>query len=562
MNFKKKTALLLALVTATGMFSGCSKQTATKDGSVEVSFLNCWQGSEAPSGVDYASNPVADVIAEKTGVRLKYLSCPTSEIERLNLAFSTGDVPDIVSAPFWGAHDPHTQVIKKAAEQGLLLPLNDYIEQYAPNLKDAWSPELISRDYLENDFEPPVFEGEHYFFTTSLPLSDLDRPTPNAYNAYIRKDILEALGVDPASISDSEKLYELMKQVKAGNFKDVNGNDVIVSGTWHSGWTFEPFYNTYVSQRDMFSSFKHENGEIKLYQNTERYAKQVLYLRKLRAEGLLDLECTTQTNAQAVEKMSTGKVAIVGSPYTTVYDTLKNVLYKDHPEMEYVPLGPIMNMDGEPYQNTGVARKKWGGGGVIFVSATAKHPEKIMEFLNYLNSDEGVTLLRYGIEGTHYELVDGKPRLKEDILKSYEEDPLNLPRLGINLYTPLILKTGYATRFGEDQYGKALNEYTEAQKHAIEVSPTTYLEDVYSLNFVATRYPKWDEILNVMNTGDGGLMNKAGVAETEEEALEYIRQSREFYAKNGMTEFEAWMTEHQNDTSEELAALDAAAAQK
>ena len=542
---KKLAALLLAAVTMTGMAGGCSKseQTSADNEEVTLTFLNCWQGSTLPSGVDYEHNPVADVIAEKTGVRIKYLACTTSEMERLNLAFSTGDIPDIISAPFWGGHDGHTVAIKKAAKEGLLMPLNDLISEYGENLSDAFTFRL-RRDYLENDIEDPEFNGEHYIIPWAIPASDED-VRGDAINAYARKDILETLGVDPKSINHSEKLYELMKQIRDYGFKDANGQDIIVSGTLHSGYTYEPFYNSYISQRDMFSSFKHENGEIKLYENTERYAQQILFMRKLIAEGLFDKECMEQTNALASEKLATGKVAIVGADYGQIKNIVENTLYKTNPEMEYVPLGPIINMDGEPYNNAGVKSRGVGGGTVYIISAQTKYPEKVMEFLNFMNSEEGMLLQRYGIEGVHYTMVDGKPRLTDEWLQKYNEDPNALKKEGIDLY-PFTRKNANLSKYGEVVYGVDPNG-DEGYNKAVEAAPYTFVDDVYSLNYIATRYDKWDEIQTLMQTGDGGLMAKARFAATEEEAWEYINQSRAVYERGGIKEFEAWMTEHQND---------------
>lgn len=542
---KKIMAVLLAAVTIIGTAGGCGKIKSTSSDSDEVTitYLNCWQGSTLASGIDYEHNPVADVIAEKTGVRIKYLACTTSEIERLNLAFSTGDIPDIVCAPFWGGHDSHTVAIKKAAQQGLLLPLNDLIKQYGENISDAFSFRL-RRDYLENDIENQDFNGEHYIMPWGIPASDED-VRGEAINAYIRKDIVEALGVDPKSINHSEKLYELMKQIKAYGFKDTNGNDIIVSGTLHSGYTYEPFYNSYISQRDMFSSFKHENGEIKIYQNTDRFAKQVLFMRKLISEGLFDKECMGQTSAMALEKLATGKVAIVGADYAQIKNGVKDTLYKTNPEMEYVPLGPIINLDGEPYNNAGVKSRGTGGSSVIFINGKTKYPEKIIKFLNYMNSDEGIILQRYGIEGVHYNMVDGKPRLTDEWLEKYNKDPNLLQKEGIGLY-PFTRKSCAVSKFGEISYGKGPND-DEGYNKAIEAAPYTFIDDVYSLNYIATRYDKWDDIQTLIQAGDGGLMGKAMFAATEDEAWDYINQSRAVYEKGGIKEFEAWMTEHQND---------------
>ena len=210
-----------------------------------------------------------------------------------------------------------------------------------------------------------------------------------------------------------------------------------------------------------------------------------------------------------------------------------------------MPLGPIINMDGEPYNNAGVKSRGVGGGTVYIISAQTKYPEKVMEFLNFMNSEEGMLLQRYGIEGVHYTMVDGKPRLTDEWLQKYNEDPNALKKEGIDLY-PFSRKNANLSKYGEVVYGVDPNG-DEGYNKAVEAAPYTFVDDVYSLNYIATRYDKWDEIQTLMQTGDGGLMAKARFAATEEEAWEYINQSRAVYERGGIKEFEAWMTEHQND---------------
>ena len=42
-------------------------------------------------------------------------------------------------------------------------------------------------------------------------------------------------------------------------------------------------------------------------------------------------------------------------------------------------------------------------GGILAISSASENPEKALEFINLLNTDEYVgTLIRHGIEGTHY----------------------------------------------------------------------------------------------------------------------------------------------------------------
>ena len=45
-------------------------------------------------------------------------------------------------------------------------------------------------------------------------------------------------------------------------------------------------------------------------------------------------------------------------------------------------------------------------GGILAISSASEHPEKALEFINLLNTDEYVgTLIRHGIEGEHYTAV-------------------------------------------------------------------------------------------------------------------------------------------------------------
>ena len=48
-------------------------------------------------------------------------------------------------------------------------------------------------------------------------------------------------------------------------------------------------------------------------------------------------------------------------------------------------------------------------GGLLAISSASEHPEKALEFINLLNTDEYVgTLIRHGIEGEHYTAVGDK----------------------------------------------------------------------------------------------------------------------------------------------------------
>ena len=60
----------------------------------------------------------------------------------------------------------------------------------------------------------------------------------------------------------------------------------------------------------------------------------------------------------------------------------------------------------------------------------------ILEWFNYLFTDEGALLMNYGIEGDTFEYVDGEPMFTEKITANSEEPPLNFSD-AINKYCSL-----------------------------------------------------------------------------------------------------------------------------
>ncbi len=59
---------------------------------------------------------------------------------------------------------------------------------------------------------------------------DVGRPTVGG--PYIKKEIVDALGIDPLEINTTEELYDLAVQIKEGkHFTDDNGKEITVDWT-------------------------------------------------------------------------------------------------------------------------------------------------------------------------------------------------------------------------------------------------------------------------------------------------------------------------------------------
>jgi putative aldouronate transport system substrate-binding protein len=60
------------------------------------------------------------------------------------------------------------------------------------------------------------------------------------------------------------------------------------------------------------------------------------------------------------------------------------------------------------------------------VAADTEYPEICVRWLDYRYSKEGALLINYGVEGKSYDMVDGEPAYKQEILDLQPTDPQKL----------------------------------------------------------------------------------------------------------------------------------------
>lgn len=81
---------------------------------------------------EWEDMPTLQKYSEKTNIELNYDTPPQSDFTtRLNLAFASGELPDIIYAGGPNSLNAASEV--DYGGQGLLIPLEDMLEEYAPN---------------------------------------------------------------------------------------------------------------------------------------------------------------------------------------------------------------------------------------------------------------------------------------------------------------------------------------------------------------------------------------------------------------------------------------------
>ena len=233
MRKKKALALLLTAAMTAGLLAGCggSKESASTAGNagtadtadtagstaaaagetaddgdyyvdedgnkykkfddVQLKMLICWNGG-FKTAQDQYNNDVAAAIREKIGVTVEFEGIMMSEAEKLNMMFASGDMPDMVNAPYWGGTAGETAIIKKAGVEGRLIDIKDMVPNY-PNIADAYDIGVIGQKYLETDIDTPENNGARYVLPTEVAVRRI-RPRRRSRSPWHRSHFYQDFG--------------------------------------------------------------------------------------------------------------------------------------------------------------------------------------------------------------------------------------------------------------------------------------------------------------------------------------------------------------------------------
>ena len=496
---------------------------------VKLTMLINWNGG-FKTATDQYNNEVAAAIREKIGVTVEFEGIMMSETEKLNLMFASGDMPDIINAPYWGGTGGETAVIKKAGSEGRLYAIEDLLDDY-PHLAKSYNIGVISEAFLDNDLDYDGFEGHRYLIPQET-AGDIADITNWGYGVFVRGDVLDTLGVDGSTIKTYEDLYDLMVMAKEYGFKDVNGNDCIVATTYHEGWGLDQ-YQINFDQKKTSSYTTLEDGTLTYDSLTEEWVEKNLFIWKLVNEGLLDVECFKHTDAQADEKVGNGTALFAAAQYSVINNSTKLTgLYASNPELRYIPIGPMTYKDGSPLVQ--VEQEGRGGTPAIFFPSDSENIEAALTWLDFMNSEEGLILSKYGIEGDTFAYnEDGQPRLNADLLQRKAEGDATvdeeLRQKGISYMhgRTLVADTSY-TLFGEKEVGDAdaADPNVEAYKllRPVEQIPG------YALNSLVSEYENYAVVSSFAfeGTTETDYKQRSYFAATEEEARQILLDYQEY----------------------------------
>lgn len=383
---------LMALIISLGVMTSCGKKETKRvssDGlelTVFMHFFNYCVYND-----DWT---IFKKAAELTGVKLKGTASESvsDSSQAFNTMLATSPLPDIIHSSIGN--------LNEIGEDGALIPLEDLIDKYAPNIKEKFEkyPQLKKRA-TAND-------GHIYFIPGSI--SGLDAETIPSLGWFIRQDWLDKLGLKQPTTID-----ELVNVWTAFRNEDPNGNgikDEVPFFTRVGG--LSPLFALFNTQPNAY--IPDENGKIFYTPVTDEFKTAIKEISKWYKAGLIDEEVFTRGN-QSREQLLGGNLG--GSCHDWFSSTASYTeMYKESvPGINFIAIAPPKNVDGKIVEwdsRTPMHGQGWG------ISKDNKYPEETMKYLDFWMTDEATDLISYGVEGVHYDVIDGKKVFKDEVLKA------------------------------------------------------------------------------------------------------------------------------------------------
>lgn len=358
---------------------------------------------------------IFDQIADKYGYRIN-LEYDCYDNDKLNLMYASGELPDIVY--FYTAAQVQTVM-----DNGYALNLAPLLEEYAPHVLDE---KFAERNSLMQSLAGGEDNGL-YFIPTTFGL-EMRGGGQNSVRGYaVNWEWYKEIGA-PDITNDADYIDALAQMVEkhpqTADGKPVYGYGYIDDfNNWTSVRAFptnESLVNQWTFSGYLYMEGMDDNVLYNGYTNTERstFWQEMRFANALYNKGLLDPDSFTQTNAELVAKIEAGQYAGVTG------DNSANG-YVVAPATGAMLFGNKIHLAGYyPDQQ-------------VFVSSFSENWKAALAWIDYMHTEEAERALYSGIEGVHWNYVDGVPTLTDETIAMYQENGDALKQSGVAVTTAI-----------------------------------------------------------------------------------------------------------------------------
>lgn len=363
------------------------------DDKITISML----GQKTAIQAEWEDMSILKEYEKMTNIHIDWETPPNTDFkEKFNLLVASESYPE---AFFGAAISPETQL--KLGLEGIIIPLEDLIEEHAPNFKKLMdeNPELRKN----------ITAADGHIYA-------LPRYIDNTRDLTSKKLWINKKWIDEAGLEMPKTVDDLYTVLKAFKERDP---DIIPAGSsglndlkWGILSAFGYLGDNHLNIVD---------DEVVFVPATDGYKEFLQFMNTLYKEGLLDEEAFLQDREQLKAKGQNMRLGM----FT---DNGAFLIVPEEESWDYVVLPPLTSSVNNQQMwpaITGVVH------GAFAITDKNKHPEASMRYVDYFYSDEGGTFLSNpgGVEGVDWEWTDEtKSKFKEIVAEGKTNSEMNNER--------------------------------------------------------------------------------------------------------------------------------------
>lgn len=390
--------LLVITLIATGCASGTSEENPKNEENTGAT--NQTKASTGEGGTDekYAehydiniglwvsaamgNDEIAEYINEKFNVTLNFEDLSWADyIQKLNIAASSGTLPDMFVHPAYSDINLRP-IFYQWADQGIIKALPNDLSAY-PNIEKIMGEyEFMKRNDTHYFIPRIAWQPENAFVSQAL---------------WVRKDWMENLGLDMPKNDD-----EFFAILKAFTYDDPDGNGK--DDTYGIGRGVTEFWiqNMYQIQADAWIV---EDGQYIHGMLSKKNIDIIKFFKRMQEAGVIDPDYVALSAEQGMDKFKAGDVGFFCATSEAYHfeAVMKDMMAIDPSvEIEDIdvvePFGSIAY--GDPITN---GYDNFWSGTLFNEALDDKKMQRCLEIYDFLLSEEGFELGRFGIENVHFE---------------------------------------------------------------------------------------------------------------------------------------------------------------
>ncbi len=411
-NAKRVTALSMSILMATTlMLSGCGKDSASGDTSISSQT----SGSEATNTQKEELKPY-EIVWNTIGTPMKDTEMVFQEVskytkekfnatvkmnifdwskyeEKMQVIVQSGEQYDIAFTCSWAL--PYEQMVAKNA----FLPVDDLLEKHGKGIKEILSPLFLEGNKVK---------GKLYAVPNNKELSPQNVFTFN-------KKLVEKYNMDVSKVKTLQDLEPLMETIKKNekDIVDIFGAD---AGVYHQVDYVLGASPAFVIPYDS------TDGKIVNMYDIPKVKEDTKTLNKFYKAGYLRKDIAT---FEGMDRTKSDKWFVYEGTWLPG---------SDESTWNKQGITPVVSVP--QFEKTYITNNHISGS-MLGISVTSQDPERVMMFLNLLNTDKYLrNLVDSGIENVHYKMENGKQVDLQQGIDNYNMSSFSLGNVFLLNLTP------------------------------------------------------------------------------------------------------------------------------